>query len=73
MDGMDSPEIQARIQNARRNDQRKRLVDNANRLVDMTRQLRRELQTRPANAEDEKRLDEISRLARSVKDQMAGR
>ena len=55
---------------ARKVERKKRMVDSANRLLELTQQLRAELATREATPADEKRLDEIAKLARSVKDQM---
>ncbi|MGI4852559.1 MAG: hypothetical protein ACRYF4_00770 [Janthinobacterium lividum] len=55
---------------ARREERKKRMVDNADRLLMMTRDLQTELQSREANPADAKRLDDIAKLARSVRDQM---
>ncbi len=60
----------ARREAARKLERKKRMVDSANRLLALTQQLRVELATREATPEDAKRLDEIARLARTVKDQM---
>lgn len=55
---------------ARREDMKKRMVDNAARLLTMTRDLQTDLQSREPVAADAKRLDDIAKLARSVRDQM---
>ncbi len=65
-----SPEMQYRREEARKNDRKKRMVDTANRLLILTQQLQADLEKRPAVPDDMKRLDEIARLARMVKDQM---
>ncbi|WP_198137498.1 hypothetical protein [Terriglobus sp. TAA 43] len=64
------PALIRRREEARKLDRKKRMVDNANRLLALTQQLRADLQGREATPEDQKRLDEIARLARQVKDQM---
>jgi hypothetical protein len=65
-----SRETAARREAARKVERKKRMVDSANRLLALTQQLRAELATREATPDDAKRLDEIARLARLVKDQM---
>jgi len=66
---MDSAMVHRRDE-TRKLDRKKRMVDSANRLLALTQQLRADLQGREATPEDQKRLDEIARLARQVKDQM---
>jgi len=69
--GLDlDPTMVHRRDEARKLDRKRRMVDNANRLLALTQQLRADLQGREATPEDQKRLDEIARLARQVKDQM---
>jgi hypothetical protein len=63
-------ETSLRRERARKEERKKRMVDNANRLLELTRQLRAELATRETVPDDARRLDEIARLARLVKDQM---
>jgi hypothetical protein len=73
MDLMVDPDLRdaaRRREAARKLDRKKRMVDSANRLLELTQQLRVELQNREAGAADSKRLDEIAKLARTVKDQM---
>ena len=55
---------------ARREDLKKHMVDNAARLLMLTHDLQTELQSRPPTESDGKRLDEIAKLARTVRDQM---
>ena len=62
--------LQHRMAEARKLDRKRRMVDTANRLLALTKQLQDDLKGRAATPEDEKRLDEIARLARQVKDQM---
>jgi hypothetical protein len=64
------PTMVHRREETRKLDRKKRMVDSANRLLALTQQLRADLQGREATPEDQKRLDEIARLARQVKDQM---
>ena len=64
------PTLVHRRDEIRKLDRKKRMVDSANRLLALTQQLRADLQGREATPEDQKRLDEIARLARQVKDQM---
>lgn len=64
------PAMVHRRDETRKLDRKKRMVDSANRLLALTQQLRADLQGREATPEDQKRLDEIARLARQVKDQM---
>lgn len=69
--GLDlDPSMVHRRDETRKLDRKKRMVDSANRLLALTQQLRADLQGREATPEDQKRLDEIARLARQVKDQM---
>ncbi|MEZ2346020.1 hypothetical protein [Terriglobus sp. RCC_193] len=69
--GLDlDPAVVHRRDEVRKLERKKRMVDNANRLLALTQQLRADLQGREATPEDQKRLDEIARLARQVKDQM---
>ncbi|SEB38460.1 hypothetical protein [Terriglobus roseus] len=67
---LDSPTMIYRRDAARKLERKKRMVDSANRLLQLTQQLKTELATREATADDAKRLDEIAKLARLVKDQM---
>lgn len=62
--------LQHRMAESRKLDRKRRMVDTANRLLALTKQLQDDLQGREATPEDGKRLDEIARLARQVKDQM---
>jgi hypothetical protein len=62
----------ARREEARKIERHKRMVDSANRLLQMTQQFQADVKDRPLTPDDERRLDEIAKLARSVKDQMAG-
>lgn len=55
---------------ARREEMKRRMVDGAARLLLLTRDLQTDLQSREATDADAKRLDEIAKLARSVRDQM---
>ena len=57
-------------QNARRDEIKKRMEQNATRLLQLTAELRNDLQTREATEADGKRLDEIARLAHAVREQM---
>ena len=62
--------LQHRMAESRKLDRKRRMVDTANRLLALTKQLQDDLKGREATPEDGKRLDEIARLARQVKDQM---
>lgn len=55
---------------ARREEAKRRMVDSAARLLMLTQDLQTDLQSRAPNEADAKRLDEIAKLARSVRDQM---
>ena len=55
---------------ARREEAKKRMSENASRLLTLTRSLQADLQGREATEEDAKRLDEIAKLAHTVRDQM---
>ncbi len=68
-DGLD-PNFSHRQIVARRDDLKKRMTDNATRLLALTRALQSDLQGREATEEDAKRLDEIAKLAHTVRDQM---
>lgn len=57
-------------QNARRDDIKKRMEENATRLLRLTAELRNDLQTREPTEADSKRLDEIAKLAHAVREQM---
>jgi hypothetical protein len=57
-------------QNARRDDLKKHMAENATRLLRLTAELRNELQTREPTEADSKRLDEIAKLAHAVREQM---
>ena len=62
--------LEHRMIEARKVDRKRRMVDTANRLLVLTKQLQNDLKGREPGPDDEKRLDEIARLARQVKDQM---
>lgn len=69
----DSPDHEVfakKMLEARKLERKKRMVDTANRLLVLTKQLQTDLHGREATPDDQKRLDEIARLARVVKDQM---
>ncbi len=67
----DSPLTHHRLEIARKMERRRRMVDDANRLLALTRQFQSDVGGHSELTEaDLKRLDEIARLARSVKDQM---
>ena len=70
MSELESSTMIHRREDARKLERKKRMVDNANRLLELTQQLRAELAAREATPEDARRLDEIARLARAVRDQM---
>jgi hypothetical protein len=63
-------ELRARLENARKVDRKKRMVDNANRLLELSRQYQADLNAGVSSPEDDRRLEEIAKLARAVKDQM---
>lgn len=66
-------EMQEKLQRAREKDRQKRMVDAANRLVELTAQYRKQVGAHgEATAEDQKLLFEIEKLARDVKDRMKG-
>jgi hypothetical protein len=56
--------------NARRDEIKKRMEQNATRLLQLTAELRNDLQTREPTEADSKRLDEIAKLAHAVREQM---
>lgn len=64
------PSVIHRREEARKLDRKKRMVDNANRLLVLSQQLQADLKGREATPEDQRKLDEIAKLARQVKDQM---
>ena len=64
------PNLAHRQMISRRDEMRRRMVENATRIVALTRQLQTELQSREPTADDSKRLDEIAKLARNVRYQM---
>lgn len=66
----DDPSIRVMRQNARRDDMKKRMEQNATRLLRLTAELRNDLQTREPTEADSKRLDEIAKLAHAVREQM---
>jgi len=64
------PSVIRRREEARKLDRKKRMVDSANRLLVLSQQLQADLKGREATPEDQRKLDEIAKLARQVKDQM---
>ncbi len=64
------PSVVHRREEARKMERKKRMVDSANRLLVLSRQLQADLRGREATPEDQRKLDEIAKLARQVKDQM---
>lgn len=64
------PGIVHRREEARKLDRKKRMVDSANRLLLLSQQLQADLKGREFTPDDQKKLDEIAKLARQVKDQM---
>ena len=64
------PSVIHRQEEARKLDRKRRMVDSANRLLALSQQLQADLKGREATLDDQKKLDEITRLARQVKDQM---
>ncbi|MEK6396639.1 MAG: hypothetical protein V4734_01005 [Terriglobus sp.] len=64
------PSVIHRREEARKLDRKKRMVDSANRLLVLSQQLQADLKGREATPEDQRKLDEIAKLARQVKDQM---
>lgn len=64
------PNFMHRQMTARREELHRRMVDNAARLVALTRELQEDVHLHEANEADAKRLDDISKLARAVRDQM---
>lgn len=66
----DDPNMRVMRQNARRDDMKKRMEQNATRLLRLTAELRNDLQTREPTQDDGKRLDEIAKLAHAVREQM---
>lgn len=55
---------------SRREEARRRMLVDAARLVTLTRELQADIHLHEADATDAKRLDEITKLARTVRDQM---
>lgn len=70
MEDADHEVFAKKMLEARKVERKKRMVDTANRLLVLTEQLQTDLRGREATPDDQKRLDEIARLARVVKDQM---
>ena len=69
----DSPELRDRLQRGRAAERQRRIVDDANRLVELTVQYRKALDAHgTATADDQKLLTQIEKLAREVKDRMRG-
>lgn len=68
-EGLD-PSFSHRQMVARRDDLKRRMTENAARLLVLTRALETDLQGREATQEDAKRLDEIAKLAHTVREQM---
>lgn len=64
------PNFSHRQMVARREDLKKHMVDNAARLLMLARDLQADLQSREPTEADAKRLEEIAKLARTVRDQM---
>lgn len=64
------PSVMHRREEARKLERKKRMVDSANRLLVLSQQLQADLKGREATPDDQKKLDEIAKLARQVKDQM---
>ncbi len=64
------PDFRHRMLTARRDEQKKRMMENASRLLEMTKQFDADLQGREPAQADVKRLDDIAKLARAVRDQM---
>ncbi len=64
------PDFHHRMLTARRDEQKKRMMENASRLLEITRQLDNDLQGHEPTQADAKRLDDIAKLARAVRDQM---
>lgn len=69
MGSMD-PNLMHRQLVARREEARRRMVQNSERLLQLTEQLEADIRTHEPTAEDGKRLDDIAKLARAVRDQM---
>ncbi len=68
-----SPAMQQQIEKTRQNDRQRRLIADTNRLLALVSQLRSESDQateKTASAESIRRLDEIEKLARNVKDHM---
>ena len=66
----DDPSLRVSRLNAHRDEIKKRMEQNATRLMLLTAELRSDLQTREPTEADAKRLDEIVKLARAVREQM---
>ncbi len=66
----EDPGMYALRVNARRDEAKKRMSQNAARLLQLTAQLQADLQRGEATEADSKRLDEIAKLAHAVRDQM---
>ncbi len=64
------PNMSHRQMVSRREDLKRRMTENAARLLTLTHDLQAELEHREPTEADGKRLDEIAKLARTVRDQM---
>ena len=64
------PDLRHRMMVSRREEMKRRMVDNASRLLEMSRQLDADLQGHEPTQADARRLDDIAKLARAVRDQM---
>lgn len=71
--GRENAEIVERLKRSRERERQRRIVDDANRLVELTSRYRKALQEHPtATPENQKLLADIEKLAREVKDRMKG-
>lgn len=67
----DSPEMLERQERGRNTDRKKRIVEDTNRLLQLTVQFRAEAQGHETlTVDDQKKLDEIAKLAHQVRDRM---
>ena len=64
------PSLRVTRMNARRDELKKRMQQNATRLLLLTAELHNDLETREPTEADGKRLEEIARLAHAVREQM---
>lgn len=68
-----NPGLRDRLERSRAAERQRRIVDDANRLVELTVQYRKALDAHgTATADDQKLLTQIEKLAREVKDRMKG-